>query len=261
MMKKWICKNESCGKNCTLSIDYQPTQCPRGLVWVAKWQEKEELNKGLVEKALREAQEKIAGKSPALPKLTAEVFDRPDCPKWAKWAAVDPSGDAYFYIEKPQASSNHWCVPVGCEFFYINRFDASDWRNSLIERPAVLPDWCKVGAWVYLSNAKYYKIEKVDSYGIILAGGIVIKTDDIHAEAVSARLRPYNAEEMKALVGKVIVENKSGDIGLVIGYCNRKESVYAGRNGFVAALLLSDYTIDGKPCGVLEHRENGEWVE
>lgn len=34
-------------------------------------------------------------------KLTQEVFTRPDCPKWAKWAAVDSDGTAYWYEEKP----------------------------------------------------------------------------------------------------------------------------------------------------------------
>lgn len=34
-------------------------------------------------------------------KLTQEVFSRPDCPKWAKWAAVDSDGTAYWYEEKP----------------------------------------------------------------------------------------------------------------------------------------------------------------
>lgn len=34
-------------------------------------------------------------------KLTQEVFTRPDCPKWAKWAAVDADGTAYWYEEKP----------------------------------------------------------------------------------------------------------------------------------------------------------------
>lgn len=38
-------------------------------------------------------------------KLTQEVFTRPDCPKWAKWAAVDADGTAYWYEEKPTQGS------------------------------------------------------------------------------------------------------------------------------------------------------------
>ena len=36
-----------------------------------------------------------------LPKLTAEVFDRPDCPKWAKYAAVDNDGMAVLFKHRP----------------------------------------------------------------------------------------------------------------------------------------------------------------
>ncbi len=33
--------------------------------------------------------------------LTNEVFTRSDCPDWAKWAAVDSDGTAYWYEKKP----------------------------------------------------------------------------------------------------------------------------------------------------------------
>lgn len=123
-----------------------------------------------------------------------------------------------------------------------------------------LPDWCKVGEWVYLSNAKYYKIEKVDSYGIILAGGIVIKTDDIHAEAVSARLRPYNADEMKELVGKVVCTNEDKTFLVLVHSGN---TVLFGECWHAPEdLTLDIYKFpDGSPCGCLEHLENGEWVK
>lgn len=197
-----------------------------------------------------------------LPKLTAEVFDRPDCPEWAKYAAVDENKSAYWFECKPQAKNTG---------FWVNRFNrdrsiryqqipgafySADWQNSLIERPAKLPDWCKVGEWVYLSNAKYYKIKKVDSCGIILADGTVIKTDDIHAEAVSARLRPYNAEEMKALVGQVL-KHDTGNY-LVTAFEHRWnqvkiESVWRDEDELVKVWTQ----LDGSPCGVLEHLKNG----
>jgi hypothetical protein len=201
-----------------------------------------------------------------LPKLTAEVFDHPDCPEWAKWAAVNADGNLFFFEEKPVNNivCGGWHVE-GCKvisFFNKKKFAPSDWQNSLIERQAKLPDWCKAGEWVYLSNAKYYKIEKVDSYGIILANGIVIKTDDIHAEAVAARLRPYNDEEMKALMGKVI--KKGPSMHIVTGF----ENVFGNEcmvhvNGclYGANDLLRQFTINNKPAGILEHLENGEWVQ
>ena len=82
-----------------------------------------------------------------LPKLTAEVFDRPDCPEWAKYAAVDANGDSFYYEDKPRAceADREWLVDkciVGTNRIIADDFDPTDWRNSLIKRPAKLPEWC-----------------------------------------------------------------------------------------------------------------------
>ena len=37
--------------------------------------------------------------------LTQEVFTRSDCPDWAKWAAVDLDGAAFWFEEKPTQGS------------------------------------------------------------------------------------------------------------------------------------------------------------
>lgn len=128
-----------------------------------------------------------------------------------------------------------------------------------------LPDWCKVGEWVYLSNEEYDKIESIDGFGINLASGAFVNKKYIHEEAVSARLRKYNAEEMKALVGKV-VDKKDGDAFVVTAYTpeldSRKLSAVAIDDMWVTADdVLEYYTINDSPCGKLEHLENGEWVQ
>ena len=70
-----------------------------------------------------------------LPKLTVDFFNRPDCPEWARWAAVDADGAGHIFDGKPEEGSLYWR-----DYFvnatYIGRYDASDWQNSLIERPA-----------------------------------------------------------------------------------------------------------------------------
>lgn len=70
-----------------------------------------------------------------LPKLTTNIFSRPDCPEWAKWAAVDECGDAYVYDTKPVKQSEDWHSDEGGDF--IGEYDPADWQNSLIERPEV----------------------------------------------------------------------------------------------------------------------------
>lgn len=67
-----------------------------------------------------------------LPKLTTDVFNHPECPGWAQWAAVDECGDAYVYETKPIKQSEDWHTDEGGDF--VGEYDPSDWQNSLIER-------------------------------------------------------------------------------------------------------------------------------
>jgi hypothetical protein len=69
------------------------------------------------------------------PKLTADVFNRPDCPEWAKYAAVDADGRGYFYEYKPYLKEQikRWDVKVG-EVKQIKNvfFSNSKYYSSLI---------------------------------------------------------------------------------------------------------------------------------
>lgn len=124
-----------------------------------------------------------------------------------------------------------------------------------------LPDWCKVGEWVYLSNEEYDKIESIDGFGVNLASGAIIDKKYIHEEAVSARLRQYNGEEMMGLIGKVLRGGENFDFFALIVYAESGE-IQTNAHCYTAAELLNNgYTIDGRPCGVLEHLEDGDWVE
>lgn len=132
-----------------------------------------------------------------------------------------------------------------------------------------LPDWCKVGEYGYAYDSGYFRIVE------IIDGGNNLKVEWIK-EGVQgtvfgcnlkckkqARLRQYNADEMKALVGKVIKETKTGDISFVTGFCNNTKRIYSGTNSFTAELLLSGFVFtNNSPCGVFEHlNDNGEWEQ
>lgn len=72
--------------------------------------------------------------------LTEKVFDLKECPDWAQYAAVDEDGTAYFYMRPPSLSGHRYtctddksyCIRIGTGY---SLFDATDWWNSLIERP------------------------------------------------------------------------------------------------------------------------------
>jgi hypothetical protein len=55
--------------------------------------------------------------------LTKEVFQRDDCPKWAKYAAVDFNGTAFWYEEKPNLggyAGTFWRAKRRTKYMCIN---------------------------------------------------------------------------------------------------------------------------------------------
>ena len=122
-----------------------------------------------------------------------------------------------------------------------------------------LPDWCKVGEWVcYYGDGKYeyFQITKIELNRLYGKDGYF----SLMCNVKPARKRPFNAEEMKALVGKVLENHKY--LFLVEGYDKDRKTILTFLRFFTAAELMdSDYLIDREPCYVLEHLENGEWVE
>ena len=72
-----------------------------------------------------------------LSKLTAEVFNSPDCPEWAMFASVNEDGSAYYWAWYPKIDEkeHHWMAKGFYNWFRIEgTFDSSDWRSSLISR-------------------------------------------------------------------------------------------------------------------------------
>jgi len=71
-------------------------------------------------------------------KLNQSVFE--NAPDWARWAAVNADGGAFFYEKKPVLMSGNFLKT----WYQIGRkarcraigtgFESSDWKHSLIER-------------------------------------------------------------------------------------------------------------------------------
>ena len=203
-----------------------------------------------------------------LPKLTADVFDRPDCPEWAKFAAVDEDGETTFFDKMPyQSTKTCGCFLRDCQYATIpSKFDASDWKNSLIERPAKLPDWCKVGEWVWdIDDSRYVKIISITDMVLLCTKGKCTYYEELKDMKVlysHTQLRPYNVDELKALVGKPITMS-DGAVCLCTAYSERDKTVIIDNLHWdTQELRDSGCTIDGEPCGVLQHfNEKGAWVD
>lgn len=144
--------------------------------------------------------------------------------------------------------------------------------EQLPSNPRKLPDWVKVGAIGYdLINKEYFEIKSFDMDNNFVEtkyfDTIGTMTNDslwtykeIIETAVQARKRPFNADEMKAMVGKVLSGDKF-DYCALITY-TEAEMIETQHYTYTSDELIDGYTIDGKPCFKLEHlNEKGEWVE
>ena len=84
-------------------------------------------------------------------KLTVDFFGRPDCPEWAKYAAVNADGSVRVFLNQPTTQYKlYWYDPTSYweQSLKGDTFDASDWRNSLVKRPPVTS--CLDGMYAWL---------------------------------------------------------------------------------------------------------------
>lgn len=199
-----------------------------------------------------------------LTKLTEDVFLWPTCPKWAQYVAVDENGTARYHELKPKVYPHGWGGDGYVEYIKDYKFDASDWLNSVIEHPQAktLPDWCKIGGYVYLTDGRYFRIEERHDAGFQLSGGVFLPYSDIGTKAVQARGHLYNKEEMAELVGQVVqIRDISRCLVTECWLSHREVKISDGWIGPKELARAWNY-LDGEPCARLEHlNEKGEWVE
>ena len=83
-------------------------------------------------------------------KLSQEIFNSEFCPPWAQYAAINSWGTAFFFKFEPHIvmfpdGSGYWNEDEAGPCVVYNddkseaKFDASDWKNSLIEKVSSAP--------------------------------------------------------------------------------------------------------------------------
>jgi len=177
--------------------------------------------------------------------------------------------------ENCRASANK--KPIYCLYSGVDR---ARWREVTADTPPKLtaeeklPDWCKVGAWVWWKGASdigyapgYMKITGISNEIINCDAiqGIPIAQNQIF----EARLHPWTDDELKQQVGKPFIFS-DGSIVLCLAFaddtgpdseCGLKFADEDG--GYYTAKELINANIrqlDNTPCGVLEHRDGEGWV-
>lgn len=150
------------------------------------------------------------------------------------------------------------------------------WRkaeNQEVEAPApIIPDWCRTGAWVYVTpdnsepfyckiyGVTYSRVHNTTEVQVTLDGKSLVGVFT-WSNVQRARLRPWDADELKSMVGEVF-EMGNGDLTLCLGYQRDiADLIFVGKLMSAQSFAESDWKLDGLPCGVLEHYEQGEWVK
>ena len=166
--------------------------------------------------------------------------------------------------------------PINCLYF---KEKTAFWTEIKEEKEAVtdcdqlpkltakaLPDWCKVGKHGYDNEQqRYFEIVNIDEKFVdieYLNDGIGATCDYSDMQKCSeAKKRPFNEKEMQGFVGKLLRHH--GFTELVFTYNEQDKTISTMCCISKNADWLMDYadTVDGKPCYVLEHLENGEWME
>lgn len=224
-------------------------------------------------------------KPKSLPKLTAEALAERgiEWPEWATCAAVDSDASARFfkgditpfYADDVDPLWIHSGLEYG-DVLIPGKWDGSDWQNSKIVRPEnpKLPEWCKVGAWVYNDQFGFGKVViPSNPFGFCVVdwetktgsrGGVK------HDQLLPAHWRKWNAAEMREKVG--VVFSFRGYSVVCIGFrfvsvrdLNNANSVPAKEIGLIFEMDQESFTLtakalassdrikfNGSPCGVLE---------
>jgi hypothetical protein len=79
-----------------------------------------------------------------------DYMDRIDwtsAPKWAQWAAMDGDTDVWWYERQPSLAARYWNVSSGQIMLEGNAADASNWRESLRQRPSTKPEPAAPKLW------------------------------------------------------------------------------------------------------------------
>jgi hypothetical protein len=215
-------------------------------------------------------------------KISQDVFSRPDCPSWAKYAAVNGLGCLLVFSAKPELDLYtddplFWICPSGKAINLDAGYDTTDYANSLIERyeEKVVPEWCIVGEYFYLKGDYYVIEEASNNYlrGKTLRGrGLFVKKfksrEDFDSMGIKqARLRAYDGYELIGLVGSVVFDNKLGS-AYVVSSCDTVGKDYyvticSTNTVYSADDMFNMFTSQelGVSCGVLVYLdEDGEWV-
>ena len=165
-------------------------------------------------------------------------------------------------------------ITPGCsppKFCCVCADNLANWHEVEEQKPN-LPEWCKIGAWVWFRGDKFFGYDP--EYLKITAIGHNGKENVIDcgkkitfplSVVKQARLRPWTYKEAPETLKVISKCEPEQMICLFLASRNKHSVQYTTLPAWYidVKILMDEYLqLDGSPCGVLEHKnEQGEWVE
>ena len=161
---------------------------------------------------------------------------------------------------------NGFVKPEQC---VVSKLFISDWHevkegNTQV---AALPDWVQECAVGYDNEQnRYFEVTNIDEKFVdieYLDDGNGATCDDSDMQKCSeARKRPFYDKEMQKLVGRIFT-TAAEDVSIATDFDGQTNALYIRGEWFSRKVLAdSAWLLDGKPCYVLEHKnDKGEWVK
>lgn len=170
------------------------------------------------------------------------------------------------------------------------QFDPSDWQNSLIKRPEKktlktgdlgsalfsefnerlevmmekkkLPDWCKVGTWVWCADCRAErKIEAINGNRITVRFPAPDATSYTGDVSEFKPIVPFTLETITPLLPLIVREKGSNTNFTSVIVHASTVGVWIGAASIAISyeqLMNNNERLDGSPCGVLEVAEVGK---
>lgn len=190
-------------------------------------------------------------KAEQLPKLTVEALKERgiEWPEWAKYAYSMNNGCGVFSENDPFSCIEDWSFHPPADI-------PGKWApDGYIERPVILPEWCKVGAWVHVYPGGFGRIDEIQGDWVKCTaekGFLNFSFDD---DVKPARVRPWTFEEAPGFIKVRSIEGGHRlALHLVFNHKTNSHVYWFGCPETLTLYGLSENyeQLDGSPCGVLE---------
>ncbi len=162
-------------------------------------------------------------------------------------------------------TTNDDCCPVICHLVYEDWHEVKEESAENESPEKALLYWVKKGAIGYNHKQQwYFEVTKVTGVWVDIkyldtGRGATYSYPEIW-ECSEAKKRPFYDKEMQKLVGRIFT-NAAGDVSIATDFDGQTNTLYI-RGAWFNRKVLADsaWLLDGKPCYVLEHLVDGEWV-